>query len=648
MSSRSAPAWLRCTSRRPVRPGDAVGSPGGLLGRSSRRRPLHLGPDRGRCSCHDHVPSRTRFLPTVTIRKPPSGCGRTPGDGRAADVVERLGGGGLLDLPALTDGDDAEEPLVPALGSASRSCISRGTALEDLQGSTTPETGASGVGTMGSACPSRSLRAAAGRPVPAVAAPRPAGSPWRFAVTTPQVPSARPNRTCVDPCCRGPRARRAAPRAGTDIDSVLATVGPLCEDVCIRGAQAVREMTARLDGVDSEDFVVPAGGAGPRAAECDPALRAALEEMINRVRRVHADERRGRGHHGRRAARLPSARCGSAASGCTCRAGWRRCFVSVVMNVVPAQIAGRRVDRRRLPAAARPRGPARPGCPRRLALLGVTEVYAVGGAQAIAVFGYGAAPAARRHGHRTGQRLRDGGQAAAARPDRDRLRGRSDRGRDPRRRHGRPGARSGRPDRQAEHDPLAGAVLVTTSEQLADAVLDLVPAQVAATKHSDRIATALTAASPASSSSTTSTPACGSSTRTPPSTWRSRPGTRTRSRCASATRGRSSSGPGRRSPWATTARAPTTCCPPAGAPGTPAACRCSRSSAASTLSSRPAGAGRRRRPHRRPVRARRTCRPTPRPCGSGSAEGSLDELPLRPELRGRTPYGAPQLPASTG
>jgi histidinol dehydrogenase len=45
--------------------------------------------------------------------------------------------------------------------------------------------------------------------------------------------------------------------------------------------------------------------------------------------------------------------------------------------------------------------------------------------------------------------------------------------------------------RQAEHDPLAGAVLVTPSEELADAVLELVPGQVAATKHSDRIMTAL-------------------------------------------------------------------------------------------------------------------------------------------------------------
>src|SRR3712207_4884625 len=83
------------------------------------------------------------------------------------------------------------------------------------------------------------------------------------------------------------------PRAATDIDSVMATVRPLCEDVRIRGAQAVREITARLDGVDAEDFAVPAEALDRALAECDPALRAALEEAIARVRAVHADQRRG-------------------------------------------------------------------------------------------------------------------------------------------------------------------------------------------------------------------------------------------------------------------------------------------------------------------------------------------------------------------
>src|SRR3954447_13037327 len=92
-----------------------------------------------------------------------------------------------------------------------------------------------------------------------------------------------------------PPARELAgllPRAATDIDSVLATVRPLCEDVRLRGAQAVREITARLDHVDLTDFAVPQTELDRALAESDPMLRAALEESISRVRKVHADQRR--------------------------------------------------------------------------------------------------------------------------------------------------------------------------------------------------------------------------------------------------------------------------------------------------------------------------------------------------------------------
>src|SRR5829696_3813076 len=82
------------------------------------------------------------------------------------------------------------------------------------------------------------------------------------------------------------------PRAATDIDSVLTTVRPLCEDVRVRGAQAVREITARLDGVDLEDFAVPQQAIDDALATIDPTVRAALEEAIARVRRVHADQAR--------------------------------------------------------------------------------------------------------------------------------------------------------------------------------------------------------------------------------------------------------------------------------------------------------------------------------------------------------------------
>ena len=67
------------------------------------------------------------------------------------------------------------------------------------------------------------------------------------------------------------------PRAATDIDSVLAVVRPICDDVRDRGAAAVREITARLDGVDLEDFDVPRAELDEALAACDPTLRAALE-----------------------------------------------------------------------------------------------------------------------------------------------------------------------------------------------------------------------------------------------------------------------------------------------------------------------------------------------------------------------------------
>jgi histidinol dehydrogenase len=283
------------------------------------------------------------------------------------------------------------------------------------------------------------------------------------------------------------------PRAGTDIDSVMATVRPLCEDVRIRGAQAVREITARLDGVDAEDFAVPQEALDRALAECDPALRAALEETITRVRTVHADQRRtdvttqvvSGGSVTERW--VPVRRVGLYVPG-----GLAPLLSSVVMNVVPAQIAG--VDS--IAVASPPQrdhgGLPDPGVLAACALLGVTEVYAVGGAQAVAVFGYGAGscePVDMVTGPgniyvTAAKRLLRGriGIDSEAGPTEVAIL--ADDSADPA--HVAADLIS-----QAEHDPLAGAVLVTDSEALADAVLGLVPGQVAATKHADRITTAL-------------------------------------------------------------------------------------------------------------------------------------------------------------
>ena len=302
-----------------------------------------------------------------------------------------------------------------------------------------------------------------------------------------------------------PGPRRLAgllPRAATDIDSVMATVRPLCEDVRIRGAQAVREITARLDGVDAEDFAVPQAALDRALADCYPALRAALEETIDRVRRVHADQRREDvttqvAPGGTVTERwLPVNRVGLYAPG-----GIAVYPSSVVMNVVPAQVAGVAS----LALASPPQKESGPfqGLPHpailaACALLGVQEVYAVGGAQAIAMFAYGAAEADGTVVCAPVDLVTGPGNIYVAAAKRL-LRGRigidaeagpteiailADETADPR--HVAADLIS-----QAEHDTIAAAVLVTDSEALVQAVERELEDQVAATKHTERIRTAL-------------------------------------------------------------------------------------------------------------------------------------------------------------
>ncbi|GAB4082848.1 histidinol dehydrogenase [Modestobacter muralis] len=292
----------------------------------------------------------------------------------------------------------------------------------------------------------------------------------------------------------GPRElAHLLPRAGTDIDAVLATVRPICEDVRLRGAEAVREITARLDRVDVPDMAVPQAALDEALASIDPAVRAALEESIRRVRIVHADQRRTDvttqvSAGGTVTERwVPVRRVGLYVPG-----GLAPLLSSVVMNVVPAQIAGVESIAVASPPQRDNGGLPDPGVLAACALLGVTEVYAVGGAQAIAVFGYGAGscePVDLVTGPgnvyvTAAKRLLRGliGIDSEAGPTEVAVL--ADDTADA-------GHVAADLISQAEHDPLAGAVLVTTSEELADAVLAQVLAQVAATKHTERITTAL-------------------------------------------------------------------------------------------------------------------------------------------------------------
>ena len=328
----------------------------------------------------------------------------------------------------------------------------------------------------------------------------------------------------------GASYRDVLPRAALDVE-VAARRGP----PDLRGRPAARRRRGpRVDPAARRRRRRDDPGAAPRrwpprSTALDPAVRAALEEAARRARTVHEAQRRERRRRRgrRRAAPSPSAGCRSAGSGSTCRAAWSPTRRSVVMNVVPAQVAGVGSLAVASPPQRDNGGLPHPVVLAACALLGVDEVHAVGGAQAIAMFAYGTdGLPADRPGHRAGQRLRRGGQAAAARRRRHRRRGRPDRDRHPRRRHRRPAASSPPTwSRRPSTTPTPPACWSPPTRRCSTRSTPSSPLQVPG--HPAPRAGRDRAARPvgATSSSTTSSRASPSSTRGRPSTWRSSPAT---------------------------------------------------------------------------------------------------------------------------
>ncbi len=180
------------------------------------------------------------------------------------------------------------------------------------------------------------------------------------------------------------------PRARLDVAAATEVVAPVCADVRVRGDAAVRDATARFDGVDLPDARVPEAALAAALEELDPDVRRALEECARRARLVHAAQRRDDVvvdvAPGARVTEryLPVGRVGLYVPG-----GRVAYPSSVVMNVVPAQEAGVASIAVASPPKADNGGLPHPVVLAACALLGVTEVYAVGGAQAIAMLAYG-------------------------------------------------------------------------------------------------------------------------------------------------------------------------------------------------------------------------------------------------------------------
>jgi histidinol dehydrogenase len=303
-----------------------------------------------------------------------------------------------------------------------------------------------------------------------------------------------------------PLGRRALldvlPRAEVGVDEAVHAVEPLLRQVREGGAAALREIALRFDGVAPEHLRVPAEALTSALESLTPLVRAGLAESIRRVRQVHA-------------AQLPADHLTELAPGAVVRQRWipvQRVGLyapgglavypsSVVMNVVAAQEAG-------VPglAVASPPQKDNGGLPHptilaACALLGVDEVYAVGGAQAVAMFAFGATGSAPQDGETlcepvdviTGpgnvyvaaaKRLVRGvvGIDAEAGPTEIAVLADST-------------ADAGHVAldliSQAEHDPMAASVLVTDSAELASAVEARVMDLASATKHSTRVVRAL-------------------------------------------------------------------------------------------------------------------------------------------------------------
>ncbi|MEL4357958.1 histidinol dehydrogenase [Luteococcus sp. H154] len=291
--------------------------------------------------------------------------------------------------------------------------------------------------------------------------------------------------------------RAAVPRASFDVEHAVAAVRPICDAVADEGEAALVRFAQQFDKVTPQHLRVPAEELARCAEQLDPELRAAFEESITRRRQVcELAEKETTSPSitvapGATVAQriIPVQRVGLYVPG-----GLAPLASSVIMNVVPAQVAGVSSIAVTSPPQAEFGGLPHPNILALCHILGIDEVYAVGGAQAIAMFAYGVPGLCERVDMVTGpgniyvvaaKRLLRGlvGIDSEAGPTEIMIL--ADDSADPE--HVAADLIS-----QAEHDPMAGSVLVTDSVDLANRVQEATARQAAATRHAERVRTALT------------------------------------------------------------------------------------------------------------------------------------------------------------
>ena len=284
------------------------------------------------------------------------------------------------------------------------------------------------------------------------------------------------------------------PRATLNVAEAMVLIQPILDRVKNGTEADLLALAQEFDGVTPASIRVPQHELDKALSQLAPAIRTALELSIVRVKKVHNDQVR-------------SEKTTTVVDGGTVTEKWvpvdrvglyvpggRAVYPSsVMMNVIPAQIAKVQSIAVASPPQKEFGGLPHPTILATCALLGITEVYAVGGAQAIALFAYGMEGVCEKTDLVTGP-----GNiyvAAAKRSLRGVIGIDSEAG---------PTEIAILADSsaiaadvaadlisQAEHDVIAAAVLVTDSPELAKAVEAELKVRVEATKHSDRIKSAL-------------------------------------------------------------------------------------------------------------------------------------------------------------
>lgn len=289
--------------------------------------------------------------------------------------------------------------------------------------------------------------------------------------------------------------RALVPRTALGAAEAIDVVRPLVDAVQLEGERALRSQAATLDGVEGHDLRVPEQTIRASLESCPPEVRHALEELTRRLRKGSA-------------AQVPAEVETRLATGATIRQRWQPVSrvglyapggkaaypSSVLMNAVAAQVAGVASLALASPAQADNDGLPHPSVLWAAALAGISEVYAIGGAGAIAAFAYGVDEIGLEQvdviagpGNifvATAKRLVHGRVGIDAEAGTTEILVIADDAANPR-------FVAADLVSQAEHDEAAASVLVTDSPALLAEVSREVQVLAAATRHRERVSTAL-------------------------------------------------------------------------------------------------------------------------------------------------------------